>query len=165
MTRSTMSFLRAELAETPTNAQRLFLLYYNGVLVDLVVLNLFAEFSDNVEIKSFSISLLAAVLLQLLLKLTIAVEHRVAEFFKQYTSGFARFLRYFCAWLVLFGSKFVILEAIAFVFDEDVRFHGAWHGVVTLIVVVVVMLVVEELVVRGFRRLRLRSPRGEGGAE
>ena len=154
---SPMSFLRAELAETPTNAQRLFLLYYNGILVDLVVLNLFAEFSDNVEIKSFSISLLAAVLLQVLLKLTIAVEHKVATFFKQYSGGTAKFLRYFCAWLVLFGSKFVILEAIVFVFNEDVRFHGMWHGVITLVIVVVVMLFVEELVVRLFGRLRFRK--------
>ncbi|WP_105102179.1 hypothetical protein [Microbulbifer pacificus] len=158
-----MEFLRAELAETPTNAQRLFLLYYNGILVDLVVLNLFAEFSDNVEIRSFSISLLAAMLLQLLLKLTIAFEHKVAAFFKKYSGGFARFLRYFCAWLVLFGSKFVILEAISFVFDEDVRFHGAWHGVVTLIVVVVVMLLVEELIVRVFRRLRFKVGKPDTG--
>ncbi|TLM77425.1 hypothetical protein FDY93_10470 [Microbulbifer harenosus] len=152
-----MSFLRAELAETPTNAQRLFLLYYNGILVDLVVLNLFAEFSENVEVKSFSISLLAALLLQLLLKLTIAVEHKVAAFFKKYSGGFARVLRYFCAWLVLFGSKFVILEAIILVFDEDLRFHGMWHGVITLIVVVVVMLLLEEAVVRLYRRLSFRD--------
>lgn len=157
MAKSTMAFLRAELAETPTNAQRLFLLYYNGILVDLVVLNLFAEFSDNVEIKSFSISLMAAVLLQLLLKLTIAMEHKVAAFFKKFSGGFAKFLRYLSAWLVLFGSKFVILEAISFVFDEDVRFHGMWHGVITLIIVVVVMLLVEELVVRFYRRLRFRD--------
>ena len=159
-----MSFLRAELAETPTNAQRLFLLYYNGILIDLVVLNLFAEFSENVEIKSFSISLLAALLLQLLLKLTIAVEHKVAAFFKKYTGGIAKFLRYFCAWLVLFGSKFVILEAITFVFNEDVRFHGMWHGVITLIIVVVVMLLAEEVVVRLYRRLGFRE-RAAGSGE
>ena len=158
MAKSTMSFLRTELAETPTNAQRLFLLYYNGILVDLVVLNLFAEFSQNVEIRSFSISLLAAALLQLLLKLTIAVEHRVAAFFKKCSGGWATFLRYFCAWLVLFGSKFVILEAISLVFAEDVRFHGMWHGVITLIIVVVVMLLVEEAVVRFYRWLRFREP-------
>jgi len=157
MQRPTMAYLRAELAQTPTNAQRLFLLYYNGILVDLVVLNLFAEFSENVEIKSFSISLLAAMLLQALLKLTIAVEHRVAAFFKKFAGGFSTFLRYFCAWLVLFGSKFVILEAIALVFNEDVRFHGMWHGVITLVIVVVVMLFVEELVVRLFARLRFRK--------
>ena len=163
MAKSTVSFLRAELAETPTNAQRLFLLYYNGILVDLVVLNLFAVYSEKVFISSFTVSLAAAVLLQVLLKLTIAVEHRVAAFFKKWSGGWAKFLRYFCAWLVLFGSKFVILEAINFVFASDVRFLGAWHGVLTLIVVVVVMLLVEEAVVRFYRRLRFRKqPSADG---
>ncbi|WGL15972.1 hypothetical protein PVT68_14490 [Microbulbifer bruguierae] len=162
MKESGLSFLRAELAQKPTNAQRLFLLYYNGILVDLVVLNLFAEYSGKVVISSFAVSLCAAVLLQLLLKLTIAVEHRVAAFFKQRRGGLAKFLRYFCAWLVLFGSKFAILEAINFVFASDVRFLGAWHGVLTLIVVVVVMLLAEEAVVRFYRRLRSRDQPSAG---
>jgi len=64
-----------------------------------------------------------------------------------------RFLRFFVAWLILFGSKFVILEALALAFGEEVRFTGAFHGIVWLIIVVVVMLIAEELVVRFFRKL------------
>jgi hypothetical protein len=62
-------------------------------------------------------------------------------------------MRYFCAWLVLFGSKFVILEALAMAFGDSVRFEGALHGLIVLIVVVVTMLIVEEAVVRLFRKL------------
>ena len=58
--------------------------------------------------------LLAAIVLQLLLKGTIAVEHRVASHFKGKAGGWMEGLRFFCAWLVLFGSKFVILEALDF---------------------------------------------------
>jgi hypothetical protein len=54
---------------------------------------------------------------------------------------------------VLFGSKFVILEALSFAFGESVRFEGALHGLVWLIIVVVTMLIVEEAVVRLFRKL------------
>jgi len=61
--------------------------------------------------------------------------------------------RYFGAWLVLFGSKFVILEVVAVAFGDSVRFEDALHGLVALIVVVVTMLIVEEAVVRLFRRL------------
>ena len=100
--------------EAPTNRQRLFLRYFTGILIDLVVLNLFVEYSEYVVIDSFTISLLAAVLLQVLLKLTIALEHRVAAYFKAKPGGFAKFMRYFTAWLLIFGSKFVILEALAF---------------------------------------------------
>src|SRR3546814_7324932 len=68
-------------AQMPSDRQRLFIRYFTGVLIDLVVLNLFDEYSDHIFISSFTLSLLAAVLLQGLLKLTIAVEHHVAEFF------------------------------------------------------------------------------------
>ena len=140
-------------AEMPSDRQRLFLRYYTGVLIDLVVLNLFDEYSDRVYVSSFTISLLAAILLQALLKLTIAVEHRVGGYFKARTGGLMTFLRFFCAWLVLFLSKFVILEALSFAFGDSVRFEGLFHGLLTLIIVVVVMLVAEELMVRLFRRL------------
>lgn len=62
-------------AEIPTNRQRLIVRYLFGILIDLVVLNLFDEFSDSVRFASFSWSLLAAILLQALLKGTLAIEH------------------------------------------------------------------------------------------
>ena len=65
-------------AERPSDRQRTFLRYYTGTLIDLVVLGLFAEFTDKVIVESFSIGLLAALVLQLLLKATIALEHVVA---------------------------------------------------------------------------------------
>ena len=141
------------LADPPSNKQRLFVRYFTAILIDLVVLNLFAEFTNKVLLDSFTTSLLAAVVLQILLKLTIAVEHRVGAFFKARPGGFMKFMRFFCAWLVLFGSKFVILEAISFAFGDSVRFVGAFHGIVTLIVVVIAMLVAEELIVRLYRKL------------
>jgi hypothetical protein len=144
-------------AEAPSNKQRLFMRYFTAILIDLTVLNLFVEYSDNVTIDSFTISLLAAVLLQVLLKLTIAVEHKVAAFFNARSGGFMRFLRFFFAWLVLFGSKFVILEALTFAFGDKVRFGGAFHGIVTLIVVIIAMLVAEEAIVRFYRTLGDKS--------
>ena len=141
-------------AEAPSNKQRLFMRYFTAILIDLTVLNLFVEYSDNVTIDSFTISLLAAILLQVLLKLTIAVEHKVAAFFKARPGGFMKFLRFFFAWLVLFGSKFVILEALTLAFGDKVRFGGMFHGIVTLIVVIIVMLVAEEVIVRFYRKLR-----------
>jgi hypothetical protein len=139
---------------TWTYGQRVFLRYYTGTLMDLVVLNLFAEYWDKVFVSSFTVSLAAAVVLQALLKATIAVEHKVAAYWKaRGPGGMNTFMRYFCAWLVLFGSKFVILEAITQLFGKQVHFTGIWHGIITLIVVVVVMLIAEELVVRIYRRI------------
>lgn len=140
-------------AEAPSNSQRLFMRYFTAILIDLVVLNLFVEYSKNVTIDSFTVSLLAAIVLQVLLKLTIAIEHRVALYFKARPGGLMTFFRFFFAWLVLFGSKFVILEALTLAFGDNVRFEGRFNGIVTLIVVIVVMLVAEEAIVRLYRKL------------
>jgi hypothetical protein len=140
-------------AETPSNKQRLFLRYYTGFLMDLVVLNLFAEYWDKVYVDTFTTSLWAALLLQVLLKVTIIFEHKVLDWFKAKTGALMTFLKYFCAWLILFGSKFVILEALAQAFGHNVKFGGMWHGIVTLIIVVVVMLLAEEIMVRVYRKL------------
>lgn len=146
-------FLLPAIAQMPSNNQRLFIRYFTAILIDLTVLNLFVEYSEHVVIDSFTISLLAAVLLQILLKLTIALEHRVAAYYKAKPGGFAKFMRYFTAWLILFGSKFVILEALVFAFGDAVYFGGPFHGVVVLIVVVITMLIAEEAIVQLYRRL------------
>jgi hypothetical protein len=157
MTATTSDSFMPASAEAPSDNQRLFVRYFTGTLIDLVVLNLFVEYWDKVTINSFTVSLLASVLLQVLLKATIAVEHQVAKFFKARPGRLMVFLRFFCAWLVLFGSKFVILEALSMAFGDSVRFTGAFHGLVALIIVVVVMLIVEEAVVRLYRRLAERA--------
>jgi len=139
--------------EMPSGKQRVFARYLFACLIDLVVLNLFAEYWDKVFVDTFTTSLLAAVLLVVLLKITLAIEHKVAAFFNARPGGFNKFMRYFTAWLIIFGSKFVILEALAVSFGKNVHFDGVFHGIVTLIVVVLAMLIAEELVVRFYRKL------------
>ena len=139
------------LTEIPTNSQRLFVRYLLATLIDLTVLNLFDEYWQHVTVDSFTISILAAVLLQVLLKATLALEHKVAGYFSAKPGALAKFLRFFTAWLILFGSKFVMLGAIDFAFGDDVAFAGPLHGVVAFIIVVVVMLAAEEVAVRLYR--------------
>jgi hypothetical protein len=114
---------------------------------------LFAEYWEHVTVDSFTVILLAAVILQLMLKLTIVLEHWLAAFFNARPGGFNKFMRFFSAWLVLFGSKFVILEALVLAFGDNLRFGGPFHGIVALIAVVVTMLVVEALLVKLYRRM------------
>ena len=140
-------------AKVYSDRQRLFLLYFVGALIDLVVLGLFDQYSDKVFVDSFSTMVLASILLQLLLKATIAVEHWVASHFRGKEGGWWKALRFFSAWLVLFGSKFVILEALDIAFGDRVSFEGVFHGIVWLIITVVTMVIAEELVVRFYRKL------------
>jgi len=140
-------------ASAPSDGQRLFVLFFVGALIDLVVLGLFAEQSDKVFVDRFTTAVLAAIVLQILLKATIIAEHRVLARFKGKAGTAWKALKLSVAWLILFGSKFVILEAMTLVFGDRVRFEGLFHGIVWLIGVVLTMVIVEELVVRFYRKL------------
>ncbi|MEO1080399.1 MAG: hypothetical protein AAFY29_12650 [Pseudomonadota bacterium] len=118
------------------------------------MLNLFAEHSALLELANFSTSLVAAVLLQLLLQATLTLEHRVAALFDARDGAAWTALRFFTAWLILFGSKFVMLGVIDRVLGERLHFAGPMHGVVAFIVVIVAMLAAEEVLARVYRRLQ-----------
>lgn len=147
------ALLEVQSVAVSSNRQRLFMRYFTAILIDLTVLNLFAEYWDRVVIDSFTISLLAAILLQVLLKITVAIEHRVAAYFNAKGTALAKFLRYLTAWVILFSSKFAILGALHLAFGGQLQFIGKAHGIVPLLVVIIAMLVAEELVVRLYRRL------------
>ena len=147
------SILENKHAGSFSRRQQLFFRYTYFVLIDLVVLNLFNEYWGNVFIDSFSISLLAALLLQVLLQVTIAIEHRVANFFKGKATLKAKILRALSTWFILFSSKLVILEAINMSFGKDVVFSGPIHGLVAFIIVVVAIIIAEQVFLWIYRSL------------
>jgi hypothetical protein len=134
--------------------QQLFTRYVLAVLIDLTVLNLFNQYWDLVFIESFSISLLAAILLQVLLQATLIVEHRAADYFFGDKTGLkVKVMRIVSAWAIIFISKLVILEAINFFFGASVLFGGPWHGVIAFIVVVTAMIIAEQAIAKIYRSL------------
>ncbi|ABQ67062.1 MULTISPECIES: hypothetical protein [Sphingomonadales] len=137
----------------PSDRQRLFLLVFTGILIDLVVLGLFAEYSDHVYVDSFTTALFASIVLQLLIKLTIVAEHRILARFKDKSGAGWKIAKFLVAWLILFGSKFVILEVLSVIFARDVHFEGVMHGVLWLVIVVASMVTAEELAARLYRSL------------
>ena len=149
----TQETILEDVAGTYNTKQQLFIRYFTAILIDLTVLNLFDEYWDLVTIESFTISMFAAILLQVLLKVTMKIEHHVADYFRAKPWKGAKFMRLFSAWLILFGSKFVILGAVNIAFGEKVLFSGPLHGVVAFIVVLVVMLVAEISIVKLSRSL------------
>ncbi len=136
--------LKNESAGSFSRRQQLFFRYTFAVLVDLTVLNLFNEYWDLVFIEFFSISLLAAVLLQFLLQVTILFEHRVACYFKKMSGLRAKILRGLSTWAILFGSKLIILEAINISFGSSVVFSGPIHGLVAFIIVIIAIIAAEQ---------------------
>lgn len=136
---------------TVTPAQDRFRSWAVDVLIYTVVLNLFVEYNSAIVIDSFTISIFTAVVLKVMLDLLTAVEHRVSSFFGRIHKA----LGFLAMWLVLFLSKFVILEVIDIIFGDHVEL-GKFLDIVFLIVT---MMVVRELVTRVYVAL------GNGEAE
>jgi len=133
--------------------QQVFLKYLTFTLVDLTVLNFFAEYWDKVTITSFGVSLLVAIILQVLLKMTLNLEHKIGDYFSSHDSLKMKISRIFSTWFILFASKFVMLGVLQFVFGDAIVFSGAYHGVVAFIILVVVILLVEYLINRLYESL------------
>ena len=148
-----MSTTKETCVQTISPKQAIFLKYLTFTLVDLTVLNFFAEYWDRVTITSFGVSLLVAIILQILLKMTLKLEHKTAEYFKSHESAMMKFGRIFSTWFILFASKFVMLGVLQFVFSGDIHFAGAYHGVVAFIILVIAILSSEALISRIYDKL------------
>ena len=134
---------------TTAQRQRRFASWVADVLVYIVVLNLFVEFSDAVVIDSFWISILTAVLLKAMLDAIIGFEHRVAAFFDAHDGTLWTVGKYLSVWAVLFLSKFVILEAVDIVFGDEVELGK----LLDIILLVLALMLARGLFARAYREL------------
>jgi len=125
---------------TETRRQRVFAENVLNVLVNVVVLNLFVEFSAAVVIDSFWISLLTAVLLTAMIGLLSKVEARVHHFFFETHSW--RVAGVISIWLILFGGKFVMLEIVNIVFGDRVELG---HLLEVILIVVAMMVAFQSM--------------------
>lgn len=132
-------------SETPQLRQRIFIRYYVAISADLIVLGLLSQYWSQVSIANFSSGLIAAVLLQLMLQITVVSEHYAAKPFTGKTGSIWLAARLFTTWLILFVSKLIMLWAVGWVLGDDIIFLGAVHGALAFIVTVIAMVVLEML--------------------
>ena len=144
---------------TVTSRQRRFASFMTDVLIYVVVLNLFVEYVDAIVIDSFTISVFTAVVLKLLLDIILAFEHRVSEFFKKWDHAVSNVLRVLSVWLILFSSKFLILEVIDIVFGD----HVELGGFLSVIFLVIAMMVAREVFARIYQALGKDESASSGG--
>ena len=132
---------------TVTRRQQVFAGAALNVLVNVVVLNLFVEFVDEVIIDSFWISVLAAVLLTTMIGILARFEQRIHHYFFEKHSW--RLAGVFTIWLVLFGGKFVMLEVVDIVFGD----HVSLGHLLEVILIVVAMMIAGQLMQTIYDRL------------
>lgn len=96
------------------------------IFVYVVVLNLAAEYVPMVITETFTLSLLTAVLLKGVLEVVVAIKTRVKARFKAATTAVGKTVSGLLMWLLLIGSKFVVLELVAMLFGDSVSLGGFW---------------------------------------
>ena len=94
------------------------------VFVYVVVLNLAAEYLPMVIAETFTASLFTALLLKLVLEAVIWTKERVKRRFKAARTTIGKVGAGLLLWLLMVGSKFVVLELIAFFFADRVSLGG-----------------------------------------
>ncbi len=127
------------------------------VFVYVVVLNLFVEYLPRVLSETFTLSLLTAVLLKGVLEVVVAAKNRVKARFRQASTPIGKVVAAVLLWVVLFGSKFLVLETVDLVFGDRVSLGGFFS--VTLLILA---LLLSRAVVRRLLRTPHRPAQGRG---
>lgn len=126
------------------------------VFVYVVVLNLFIEYLPQVVSETFTLSLLTAVLLKGVLEVVLVAKRRVVARFRQASRPFGKAVAAVMVWVVVFGSKFVVLEAVNVAFGDRVSLGGFFS--VTLLIIT---LLLSRAGVRRLLRRARRRPQHE----
>ena len=132
-----------------TRAQAWYVDWSIDILVYTVVLNLFVEFVDGVVIDSFTISLLTAILLKVMLVLLSKFEEPVSEYFSSKGTPAARVVGVVAVFAILFFGKLLILEVVDLVFGDRVDLGH----LLEVIVLILSMIVARRLMDWIFDRL------------
>jgi FlaA1/EpsC-like NDP-sugar epimerase len=146
--------LRSTELVTVSRRQQVFAGASLNVLVNVVVLNLFVEFADEVVIDSFVISVLTAMLLTAMLGVLARFEHRIHHFFFETHSW--RISGVVTIWMVLFAGKLLILEVVNFVFGD----HVSLGHLLEVILIVVTMMIAGQLMQTIYDRLGIDADEG-----
>ena len=104
------------------------------VFVYVVVLNLAVEYLPAVITETFTVSLLTALMLKVVLEVVVFLKNRVKARFKAATTPLGKGASALLLWVILVASKFVVLELVAVLFGGRVSL-GGFFAVTGLIVV------------------------------
>jgi hypothetical protein len=107
------------------------------VFVYVVVLNLAVEYVPSVISESFTVSLLTASLLKVVLEVVVVAKSRIVAGLRAAESRPAKAAIAVIFWVVAAGSKFVVLKLEDLIFGDAVSLGGFFS--VTLLIVVLLL--------------------------
>lgn len=104
------------------------------VFVYVVVLNLATQFFPRVFTESFTVSILTALMLKVVLEAVLKVKKQVKGILDRASGAVSKILGGLSLWVILAGSKFLVLKIEDLLFGDRVEL-GGFFAVTGLIVV------------------------------
>jgi hypothetical protein len=129
--------------------QKIFQEVLLGTLIYSVVLGFFNDYTNIIEIKSYSITFLLAFVLQILTLATLWVKNQVVKNSKTFQGKQQKMFLVFGVWAVSFFSKFIFLWVIGLVFGNTVNIDGFFN----ILIIVLTMLLVQKTISAVDRKL------------
>lgn len=108
------------------------------VLMYLIVLGTFSQLFPSVISETFLLSLLTAVVLKITLEIVVWVKKKALAHARSEAGGLRRAVGVVMLFLIVPGSKFLVLELIDFVFGDAVQLGGFF--LVTLLIIVLMFV-------------------------
>jgi hypothetical protein len=108
----------------------------------------------------FTLSLLTAALLKAILEIVVAAKNRVKGRFRRAETVIGKVVAAVMLWVVLFGSKFLVLEAVGFVFGDRVSLGGFFSVTLLILALLLSRAAVRRLLAVGSRVRAVRSTAG-----
>lgn len=115
------------------------------LLVYIVILNFFAEYSSSIYFETFTISVLTAFVMKALLNLIIGLEHSVSSYFGKKKEKVYKYINLIVVFSILFLSKFLILEIIDILFGTYVEIKGFIPLVAMIITMIATRKIIEAI--------------------
>ena len=132
-----------------TTSQLVFQELFVGTLVYVAILGLFSDYTNIVNVRSFSTILFASIVLELLTFVVSQLKSKIITTLKTKSGAIYRFLIFFFVWLVMFLSKFVFIWALDVSFGDYISIHGF----LGILAVVLAVTIVNKLAYFVFQRL------------
>ena len=132
-----------------TRAQVWYVSWTVDLLVYTVVLNLFDEYVAGVTIGSFTLSILTAALLKVMLVLLHRVENRLQHYFERKGTTSAKIVGAVLVFVIVFAEEYVILDVVSLVFGDEVELGQ----IMEVFALILTMMIAQRLMIWGFRRL------------
>lgn len=129
--------------------QQIYTSWVLDLLVYTVILNLFVQFVADFYIESFSLSLLVALVLKVMLVLVMKFEHVMKQWFEKQSKDVFSYIQPIALMTILFLSKFLILEVIDFLFGHRVDLHN----IIALIVMIIAMIATRKILEKIYENL------------